>query len=133
MKELILSHECPPIYEKLHNQFGVNWNDGIIICEGMTLHCKYQIPPQMIIHELTHAKQQEKIGKDLWWELYLAKDSFRLEQEVEAFKAEYKFMCETFTDRNARFEILYNLGQLLSSSNYGKLCTGDEAIRMIQA
>jgi hypothetical protein len=133
MKQLILSKQCPPIYQKLHERFGVNWDDGLIIADDYSLYCKYDIPPTKIVHELVHCAQQDKMGKDLWWELYLNKDSFRLEQEVEAFKREYKFVCECIIDRNARFEMLYDLAQILSSPQYGKLCTGDEAMRLIQS
>lgn len=132
MKEIGLSKEIPAIYEKLHHTFGVNWNDGVIIADAPNIHCKFDIAPQKVVHELEHVKQQEKTGKDLWWDLYLTKPSFRLEQEVEAFKAEYKFICENIIDRNMRFEYLYDLAQSLSSSQYGKMCTGDEAMRLIQ-
>lgn len=132
MTEYKTSIEKPLIYDKLKEKFGVNWHDGIIIADGDTIHCKYEIPPEKTIHELVHLKQQEKIGKDLWWELYLSQDSFRLEQETEAYKKEYSFIRDNIKDRNVRFEFLYEMARNLSSEQYGRLCTGDEAIALIQ-
>lgn len=132
MKELILSKECPPIYERLKRVFPIDWDDGVIIAYGMSVFCKYDLPPQKVIHELVHCKRQEAMGKELWWDLYLAKDSFRLEEEVLAYKAEYKFFCENVRDRNQRFEYLYELAQNLSSKQYDLKITGDEALRIIQ-
>lgn len=133
MLEITFSKEKPDIFAKLSERFGVNWDDGIIVANGDTIHCAYEIPPEKIIHEVTHLKRQKEIGKDLWWDLYLAKDSFRLEEEVLAYKSEYKFICESILDRNDRFQYLYQMAQALSSSQYGKLCTGDEAMKLIQA
>lgn len=133
MQEIGLSKEKPSIYERLKQAFNVNFDDGIIIADGNTIHCKYNIPPEKIVHELVHIKQQEKVGRDLWWDLYISNPSFRLEQEVEAYKKEYEFICDNIKDRNIRFEFLYGLAQALSSSQYGKLCTGDEAMRLIQS
>lgn len=133
MKDLKYSTEPPKIYERLREQFGVNFDDGLIIADGYTLCCKYEIPPQKVVHELVHSKRQEEIGKDLWWDLYLSKPSFRLEEEVLAYKKEYKFICDNIKDRNLRFEFLYEMAQTLSSKQYGSICTGDEAIALIQS
>ena len=132
MTEIGISKDKPEIYEKLHKQFNVEWDSGLIIADGKTIHCKFDIPPAKFIHELVHIKQQEKTGKSLWWELYLAKPEFRLEQEVEAYKAEYRFFSENVNDRNMRFDYLYEIARTLASEQYGKLCTGDEALRLIQ-
>lgn len=133
MTEVKLSTEKPLIYDKLRDKFNVLWDDGVIIANGDTIYCKYQVPPEKVVHELVHLKQQEKIGKDLWWELYLAKDSFRLEQEVEAFQKEYKFICDNIKDRNGRFEYLYECARILSSKQYGPMCSMSEALALIQA
>lgn len=132
MLNIKLSNEKPQIYTRLHEQFGVEWDDGVIICDGDTIHCKFQIPPQKVLHEAIHAKQQEAVGRDLWWELYLSKSSFRLEQEVEAYRKEFQFIKENVRDRNQRFEFLYDMAQNLSSAQYGNMVTGDEAMRLIQ-
>lgn len=132
MTEIKLSTDIPPIYEKLKDKFGVHFDDGIIIADGDTIYCKEKVPPEKIVHELVHLKQQSKVGKNLWWELYLSKDSFRLTQEVEAYRSEYKFICDNIKDRNARFDYLYEMARILSSKQYGSLCTSSEALVLIQ-
>jgi hypothetical protein len=133
MIDLKFSTEKPKIYDKLHEQFNVSWDDGLIIADGYILCCKYEIPPEKIIHELVHSKRQEKIGKDLWWNLYLSKPTFLLEEEVLAYREEYKFICENIKDRNLRFECLYEMARTLSSEQYGSLVSGDEAVALIQS
>lgn len=132
MQEIKISKDKPEIYTRLNEKFGVEWNDGVIICYGDTLHCKYDMPPEKIVHEMVHIKQQEKIGKELWWELYLSNESFRLEQEVEAYRSEYKFIKENIKDRNQRFNFLYEMSRNLSSKQYGSICSFSEAMRLIQ-
>lgn len=132
MKELVFSKEPPAIYEKLKNQFGVNFDDGLIIADGYTLCCKFEIPPEKVVHELVHSRRQTEIGKVLWWDLYLSKESFRLEEEVLAYRAEYKFICEVIVDRNKRFDFLHQLALNLSSNQYGKLCGYRDALLLIQ-
>ncbi len=132
MQELTFSKEAPAIYEKLKEQFGVDFNKGLIIAEGYTLHCKFDISPEKVVHELVHSKRQTKIGKDLWWSLYLNKESFRLEEEVLAYRAEYKFICNNIPDRNQRFNFLHELSLNLSSKQYGNLCTYRDALLLIQ-
>lgn len=131
MKELTFSKERPPIYDRIRKVFDVEWNDGIIIADGFTIHCKYDVPPQKVIHELVHSKRQEKIGKELWWDLYLSNPSFRLEEEVLAYRREYEFFCESIKDRNQRFEYLYELSRILASKQYDLSITGSEAMRLI--
>jgi hypothetical protein len=132
MTELKYSKEKPKIYDKLHEVFGVNFDDGVIICDGWTIHCKYEVPPAKVVHEVCHARQQDKYGRNLFWEKYLTEPSFRLEMEVEAYRKEYQFICENIKDRNLRFEFLYEMARVLSSPQYGRLCSGDEAIALIQ-
>ncbi len=129
--DLKFSTKQPEIYKKLKEKFSINWDNGIIIADDETIYCKYQIPPEKVVHELEHIKQQKKTGVNLWWELYLNKDSFRLEQEVEAYRAEYNFIKDNIKDKNARFEYLYELSRALSSSQYGNMVTFDEAQKLI--
>lgn len=128
-----ISKEIPMIYTELNKRFGVDWNNGIIIADGDTIYCKYDLVPQKVIHEIVHLKQQGKIGKDLWWQTYLSNDTFRLEQELEAYKREYQFIKDNIKDRNQRFEHLYDLARDLSSETYGKIIPFNEAMKLIQS
>lgn len=131
MIDIKFSKEIPEIYKELHSKFGVNWDEGIIICYGNTIHCNQKVSPDKIVHETIHVKQQKKIGKDEWWRMYIDIPSFRLEQEVEAYRAEYQFVKRNIKDREALFKFLTRMAKHLSSENYGDIITTDEAIKLI--
>lgn len=132
MLELKYSNKPPEIYARLKERFGVSFDDGIIIADGYTICCKYEVPPEKIVHELVHSKRQEEMGKDLWWDLYLSKDSFRLEEEILAYREEYKFICQNILDRNDRFKFLHDMARTMSASQYGNICSYSDAIQLIQ-
>jgi hypothetical protein len=125
-----LSQEIPPVYEQCRKQFGVNWDDGIIITYGDTIHYKFvNLPRDFIVHEETHVKQQMAMGKELWWEKYFADEDFRLSQEVEAYRAQWKFIKNNY-DRNLRKKREKTLCQDMARI-YGGIFTEEEAHKLI--
>ena len=64
-----------------------------------------ELPDHLIEHEDTHSKQQGD-DPDAWWLRYVNDPYFRLQQEIEAYVNQYKFICKQVTDRNKRFLIL---------------------------
>lgn len=129
--KITLSTEIPDIYYRLKNAFGVDWNDCIIICDGDTIHCKREVPPEKLVHEVEHVKRQKIYGKDLWWDRYLTDKDFRLNEELIAYRAEYAFIVRNIRDRNARFAFLYEMARSLSGHTYGNIITGSEAMKEI--
>lgn len=127
-----IKHEKPEIYKKLHDRFGVNWDDGIIIADAPHIYCKYDISPEKIVHEMVHIKQQTKMGKELWWQLYLSQDTFRLEQEVEAYRSEYSFLKRHVKDRELLHKLLLQISKHLSSEQYGDILTEIDARKLIR-
>lgn len=128
-----ISTEIPDVYYKLHEKFGVDWNkENLIICWGDTLHCKAEIPPEKIVHEVEHVKRQQVYGRDLWWERYLFDDAFRLYEELLAYRKEYQFIVRYIKDRNARFNYLYEMARNLSGDTYGKIISFSDALKEIQ-
>lgn len=128
---MIFSTEKPKIYSKLHDKFGVDWDKGIIITCGETIHCKHQLQPQKVHHEVTHTLQQEEIGEDNWWTKYLSDVSFRLEQEVQAYEVEAKWIMDNVKDKNLRYELIRGIWIDLSSSIYGNIVTFEQAKTLI--
>lgn len=120
----------PPIYHKLHEQFGVEWDKGIIIAYYPNVYCAKQIPDAKLIHEQLHLERQREMGVSLWWELYLSSASFRLEEEILAYKQEVQFLKDNFS-RNERRFLLDKIYTDLSSYIYGSLVTYDEAKRLL--
>lgn len=81
----------------------------------------------LIAHERVHIEQQ---GDDpaAWWARYLSDDEFRLEQEVEAHRAEWAF-CRRNNQRGAKSMI----AKRLASPLYGSMITLQEALRVIES
>lgn len=100
--EVKYSTEKPPVYERCAKQFNVTWDMGIIMTYGDTVYCKVPLSEDLKIHEATHVKQQLAMGKELWWERYFADSTFRLSQEVEAYKNQLNFIEKHYNREKKR-------------------------------
>lgn len=125
------SNQKPEIYDTLHEAFGVEWNQGIIITYGDTVYCKYPLDTDKEVHEQVHIDQQAFYGVTEWWDRYLEDPQFRFEQELEAYKAEAEFVRKHMPDRNKRVQLIHRMCKDLSSSNYGNVCTFSEAKKLL--
>lgn len=132
MQNIKLSKECPPIYSRLHDKFGVEWEDGLIIAHSPYIYCLIDIPPEKMVHECVHTKRQDEIGVDLWYDRYIEDDAFRLDEEVRAYREEFKFLKKYVKDREFLFHLRNDICKNLSSSIYGNLVTLDEALNIIK-
>lgn len=88
-----------------------------------------QLPPHLIKHEETHIAQQ---GDDPagWWEKYLADPKFRYQQELEAYRVQFR--AAEYLNRGNRRVLLAQIAADLSSAMYGKIVTKAEALKEIQ-
>ena len=80
-------------------------------------------------HEAVHLNQQEILGPERWWTQYLADPKFRLDQEIEAYRAQYK--AAEIYNRAKRRELLIKIRTDLASPMYGKLISKLEAEKAI--
>lgn len=82
-----------------------------------------EIPNHLMEHEETHERQQLafKGGPDAWWDRYLVDVQFRLDQEVEAYRAQYRFYCDRHPNRKKREWMLNTLADALCGPLYGGL------------
>ncbi len=131
MKKIIIKKEIPPIYDRLHQKFGIKWDDGVIIAYDGAIWCKENLEPQKIIHENKHIERQKEIGNDAWWQLYLDNDVFRLEEEVVAYRAELEFIKRHIKNREMVFHAKRDIAENLSSSIYGNMVTKQEAMKLL--
>lgn len=123
------STQKPPVYERCHKQFGVEWDNGLIIAYGDTIHCKnIPVTPQKEVHEQTHFDQQNGNPEE-WWERYFTDKDFRLSQEVEAYKNEITFVKKYCKDRNQVARIVHQLR--LDLANMYDCVTFAEASKLI--
>lgn len=128
------SNELPPkkIYDKAVEQFGVDFYNGIIFTVGDTIYSNQPLSYSLEAHEYTHVLQQTSIGYKKWWKQYFKNEEFRLIQETEAYRNQYKFIEKTTKDRNKRFKYLNQIAKELSSPMYGSIISYKEAIKLIK-
>jgi hypothetical protein len=83
-------------------------------------------------HEAVHTRQQ---GEDPagWWERYFADPLFRLEQETEAYRAQYRAFCRLNKDRNEQARFLTHVAGTLAGKLYGGIVSFHAARQSILA
>ena len=128
----MIKQEYPPNYKEIEARFTLN--EGTIFTYGEDIYNPNggYIDKHLLIHEGTHSVQQGDNVKR-WWDRYLVDDDFRFVQELEAYQNQYVSFCRDFKDRNAQSRFLFRLASDLSSELYGKICTQQEASRMIKS
>jgi len=92
-----------------------------------------ELPDWLIAHEHTHFVQQNLYGLRRWWKRFLTDEAFRLDQELEAHRTEYRVFCRLNLDRNARARQLSEMGRRLAAPMYGGIITAREAMKEIRA
>lgn len=131
-----ISLSKPPVYDECLREFPTIEDDRPVFSYGDTLYNPFNIavPDHLTAHEERHAEQQ---GHDdsvaaIWWKRYLADPVFRTEQEVEAYGAQYRFICGRVKDKNARYRSLHIMAQKLSGPMYGGCVSYTDAMRRIR-
>ena len=132
LPEYNLVKVVPPniVSVRANYQFGATFEKGIIFVYGNDIHCINDLSDHHIVHELVHVRQQTEIGPDIWWDRYFTDVEFRLEQETEAYQAQWKFLMENYSRPQRRF-LLKLLVKDLSGPMYGHMLSKDEAKRVI--
>jgi hypothetical protein len=128
--EIKYSNQIPPIYDLCKRKFGASWDKGTIFTYGDTVHCKFLISDDLKVHEATHVRQQAVIGRDIWWNRYLNDATFRLEQELEAYRNQMDYIMKHYKKKEARKQydhIIYCMANI-----YGDMCTKAEALKLLQ-
>lgn len=87
-----------------------------------------QPTPDMVAHEETHLRQQADSGGAVaWWDRYLADRAFRLEQEVEAYRAQ----IASCVGRELRRAVSRHCVASLAKPMYGNLVSSAEAKKLL--
>lgn len=125
-------NQLPPNIDAIRRRFQLDGFPTVVFTYGDTLYnpTGLEIPPDLMAHEETHAKQQSILGVEQWWALYLENDSFRLSQEVEAYKEQYQYTLGRY-NRDSRRQVLSHIIRNLSSGLYGKIINKQTAKELI--
>ena len=130
--EVNFSSGKPPVYDRCVEEFGVDWNNGMIFTYGNTIHSKNLVSNQKIAHERTHVRQQTKYGVGAWWDKFFEDKKFRLSQELEAYKNEAKWIKENVKDRNKRSLLITKIARDLSGTMYDKMIDYNKAYKLLK-
>lgn len=128
-----IKNSYPPkhIYDRAQEKFGVDMEWGVVFTYGENIYSLVPLSEDLIAHESVHVKQQTEMGKDEWWDKYFEDKDFRYEQELEAYRVQYRFALKNYS-REKSGEVLRNCAQHLSGSMYGYLVSRTEAQKAIR-
>lgn len=130
-----ISNNLPPIhiYERAVKQFGIDFYNGIVFAYDNTIHSIVEPEEDIVVHEMTHFEQQERMGgADKWWDKYFDDPKFRLEQEIEAYQNQYKFLFKIVSNRDNLANYLWRMANNLSGQIYGNMISHREAMKLIR-
>lgn len=132
-----ISTDKPPIWEEANKFFKLEeLGLGSIFTYGDTIYNPFnvELTQDLIVHEMVHIRQQESDNTvaGIWWKRFFMDPDFRLEQELEAYAAQYKYICTQVTDREKRSKNLLTLAGLLSGPMYGHIIGKMEAYAQIK-
>lgn len=123
----------PPNYDVIAEAFDIKANENVIFTYGDELFVPMgegtKLDAPLLKHEETHSRQQKEMGIQYWWDNFIFDPKFRLEQELEAYRAQYKAMG-SFTPE-ARAGYLTHIAKDLSSAIYGNVITFEQAVQVI--
>lgn len=131
MTDVKIVTEYPPIIKLIEEKFPLTgyeifaWGDTIYNPSGNPL------PVWLIEHEKVHFRQQGGKPKS-WWKSYLKDPQFRLDQELEAHRVEYRVFCRHVKDRNKQIRYLRGIAARLASPMYGGIISPMEASKRIR-
>ena len=130
--DYFILNKKPPsrIYDKARKIFGedaVDFDKGTTFTVKNKIYCKIFPPRDLLMHELTHVKQQTEMGWRKWWKKYFKDVEFRYSQEIEAYRKQYNWVKLNIKDRNLQNKYLMFYARSLSGKLYGGLKTFDEA------
>lgn len=125
-------NKYPPNFKEICDVIPGAKQEGIVFTYGNTLYnpSKSVIEDHLEAHEAVHMKQQKEMGAEGWWAEYLKNPKFRLEQEVEAYRAQYQLVNKVYGRENATF-VLKQIADDLSGAMYGNILSRKQARKEI--
>jgi hypothetical protein len=123
----------PPNYTAIVTSIPGARNPNVVYTYGDTVYTgnsPAQLPADLAEHEAVHAEQQAVMSVEAWWSCYLADKQFRLEQELAAYRVQYKYV-QSFASRTQRRTVLSHIISALASPIYGNVVNREQARELI--
>lgn len=120
----------PPNYDKIAKKFDLT--ESVVFTYGDKLYVPNgeEIPLHLMVHEEVHEEQQGD-DPEAWWDRYLEDPDFRLQQEVEAYRKQYKVVRKITTKKQAT-DFLNRVAKDLSGKIYGNVVDYKTARQLIR-
>lgn len=133
----------PPIIDEIRAAFPIADRSDIIFSWGESIYAPggQQVSPAIMIHERVHCIRQISHvgGVTGWWRSYLADPKFRLDEEILAHRAEFRFWATKPNAnkpvdgfRSARLYHLTQIAKRLASPLYGLSISMADAKKIIE-
>lgn len=113
-----------PYIKEFSKKFVVSENT--VFAYDNTIFSDKEVPPDILIHEQEHLRQQNQLGAFKWIEKYLEDADFRLNQELKAFRKQLEFFKDREAKNFCRMESSRNL-----ADNYDLKITYKEAFKRL--
>ncbi len=132
MIQIKIIEENPPFLKAILNA-GLKPEKTTIFPFGFLIYnpSGLPIPDDIMVHETVHMARQGRDPKN-WWVKYLKDKEFRLNEELEANRKQYKFICKIKKDRNERARALVAIARNMAGAVYGNMITTNKAIEEIK-
>lgn len=128
---MIIRYEKPPCWDRAITELGAT--ESTLFTFGDIIYVPSGMPPtpDLEVHENVHSLQQAS-GVDEWWNQYFRLEGFRYEQELAAYRAQFRYIKTVLKDRNAQMRFAVNIAGLLAGPMYGKIVDFHTALRAIR-
>ena len=103
-------------------------SDGTIFALYPNIYTNNKLTSDLLVHEITHLRQQEKIGVKEWVKNFLENPAKRIEYELEA----YRNQISSFKNRELKNKCRIWASETLSSALYGNIISKDEAFKLLR-
>ncbi len=100
--EYKISKLRPEVYQKAKDkfQFKMDFEAGMVFAYYPYIHVyRGSLDEDIAVHECIHLGRQKEMGVEVWWEKYLTDDKFRLNEELLAYRAQYRFIQKNWPGR----------------------------------
>lgn len=112
------------------------YNDRRMFTYFDSIYTNHKISEDYYIHEMAHFVRQgngeNEVLAKTWWDSYCKSKEFRYQEELIAYREQYKYM-KTKLNKPQLFEYGRYLAAELSSEKYGNLCDNLHALHAIIA
>lgn len=131
-----IRNEKPPVWDEAVKAFGLKEGQIVYFTYGNTIYnpAGGTITEDLIAHEMCHIEQQQADENvaNIWWKRFFKDPAFRIEQEAEAYGAQFAHARQRIKDRNQLHRYLYEIAGHLSGPTYGGVIGRQDAMKLIR-